>query len=176
MDVIIYQEKSPDRRFLGRAKVEIMKEENQKAISGLLMSADGKILMGKQKALPRAAYKGYWVIPGGIQDKGESNEQTLKREVFEETGIDVSKNKGVELVVAGDKEDVVRVEKDGEKILCHIEFFTYRILLPKSSKDYKLSDTEELVSLKWFDSEELKNLKHIKPTKNLFRKIGIPGF
>jgi 8-oxo-dGTP pyrophosphatase MutT (NUDIX family) len=31
----------------------------------------------------------YWVFPGGHRDKGETGEQTVIREIFEETGITV---------------------------------------------------------------------------------------
>lgn len=100
-----------------------MREEKQRCFSAVLISADGKILMGKSRPLPRVAYKKTWVIPGGVQDEGEEDLETLRREVLEETGIDISRNKGVEIVIAGDRDDVVRQDKSGERTLCHLEFF-----------------------------------------------------
>ena len=153
-----------------------MKEKTQKVVAALMISADGKILLAKCKPLPSVAYGKAWIIPGGVVDGGETNEEALQREVFEETGIDISINTRLELVVEGDKDNVVRVNKNGEQILCHIEFYTYKITLPRNSKEYSLADTEELINLTWFEPHELQNLEHAKPSRNLFKKVGMPGF
>ena len=46
-----------------------------------------KILLVKRRTLP---FKGYWALPGGRVDPGETVEQTVVREVKEETGLDVA--------------------------------------------------------------------------------------
>ncbi len=46
-----------------------------------------KILLIKRKTVP---FKGYWALPGGRADPGETVEQTIVREVKEETGLDVT--------------------------------------------------------------------------------------
>ena len=45
-----------------------------------------KILLIKRRTLP---FTGYWALPGGRVDPGETVEQTIVREVKEETGLDV---------------------------------------------------------------------------------------
>jgi 8-oxo-dGTP diphosphatase len=45
-----------------------------------------KILLIKRCTLP---FTGYWALPGGRVDPGETVEQTIVREVKEETGLDV---------------------------------------------------------------------------------------
>jgi 8-oxo-dGTP diphosphatase len=45
-----------------------------------------KILLIKRDTEP---FKGYWALPGGRLEKGEAVEQTIVREVKEETGLDV---------------------------------------------------------------------------------------
>jgi 8-oxo-dGTP diphosphatase len=45
-----------------------------------------KILLIKRRTLP---FTGYWALPGGRVDSGETVEQTIVREVKEETGLDV---------------------------------------------------------------------------------------
>ena len=46
-----------------------------------------KILLIKRVTVP---FKGYWALPGGRVDPGETVEQTIVREVKEETGLDVA--------------------------------------------------------------------------------------
>lgn len=47
---------------------------------------DGRILLVERGKEP---LKGYWSIPGGIVETGEKLEQGIRREVLEETGLDV---------------------------------------------------------------------------------------
>jgi 8-oxo-dGTP diphosphatase len=46
-----------------------------------------KILLIKRATVP---FRGYWALPGGRVDSGETVEQTIIREVKEETGLDVA--------------------------------------------------------------------------------------
>jgi 8-oxo-dGTP diphosphatase len=46
-----------------------------------------KVLLIKRRTPP---FKGYWALPGGRVDPGETVEQTIVREVKEETGLDVT--------------------------------------------------------------------------------------
>ena len=44
------------------------------------------VLLIKRRTVP---FKGYWALPGGRAETGEKVEQTIVREVKEETGLDV---------------------------------------------------------------------------------------
>jgi 8-oxo-dGTP diphosphatase len=48
--------------------------------------SDKRILLVKRRTAP---FKGYWALPGGRVEAGETVEQTVIREVKEETGLDV---------------------------------------------------------------------------------------
>jgi 8-oxo-dGTP diphosphatase len=51
-----------------------------------LIFEDGKILLVERGKEP---LKGFWSIPGGIVETGEKLEEGIRREVLEETGLDV---------------------------------------------------------------------------------------
>ena len=53
---------------------------------GALIFEGGKILLVERGNEP---LKGYWSIPGGIVETGEKLEDAIRREVEEETGLDV---------------------------------------------------------------------------------------
>ncbi len=54
------------------------------AVGGLVTDGDGQLLMVRRARDPG---KGKWGLPGGFVDRGETIEQALAREVFEETGL-----------------------------------------------------------------------------------------
>src|SRR4030042_4604844 len=63
-----------------------------------------KILLIKRNTVP---FKDYWALPGGRMDPGENVEQTIVREVKEETGLEVTiVCKVGEYVEKGVKDDV----------------------------------------------------------------------
>ena len=54
---------------------------------GALIIEDNKILLVERGGEP---LKGYWSLPGGAVETGETLEQAVRREVLEETGLSVS--------------------------------------------------------------------------------------
>ncbi|MGB1092779.1 MAG: NUDIX hydrolase, partial [Oceanobacter sp.] len=55
--------------------------ENPKVISGTIPVHEGKILLCKRAIEPRL---GYWTLPGGFMENGETTEQAAIRETLEE--------------------------------------------------------------------------------------------
>ena len=63
--------------------------------AGILLDAEGRYLLGRR---PQGKpYAGYWEVPGGKIEAGESVFAALKRELQEELGIDIESSE--ELVV-----------------------------------------------------------------------------
>lgn len=54
-----------------------------------VVEVDGKILLVKRMKEP---FSGYWALPGGFVECGETVEQAVKREVGEETGMKIVVN------------------------------------------------------------------------------------
>ena len=81
-----------------------MKKYTGKTSTAIVTYTDNKILLIKRNTIP---FKGYWALPGGRMDPGERVEQTIVREVKEETGLDVTIVRKVgEYIETGVKDDV----------------------------------------------------------------------
>ncbi|KKU55300.1 MAG: MutT/NUDIX family protein [Candidatus Moranbacteria bacterium GW2011_GWE1_49_15] len=55
-------------------------------VSGCFCEHDGKLLFLKRR--PGKTYAGKWGMPGGKIEQGETPEEAMTRELFEETGIE----------------------------------------------------------------------------------------
>jgi 8-oxo-dGTP diphosphatase len=63
-----------------------MKKYTGKTSTAIIPYPNGKILLIKRNTRP---FVGYWALPGGRMDPGETLAQTVIREVKEETGLEV---------------------------------------------------------------------------------------
>ena len=64
-----------------------MSEQKQPQVGvSVIIIKDGKVLLGKRKGSHGA---GTWAFPGGLIEKNEGFEQTCKREVKEETDLEI---------------------------------------------------------------------------------------
>jgi len=81
-----------------------VKKYTGKTSTAIIPFPENKIVLIKRNTIP---FKGYWALPGGRMDPGETIEQTIVREVKEETGLDVViVNKVGEYLEKGIKDDV----------------------------------------------------------------------
>ena len=55
-----------------------------KKVRAIILNSEGKALLVK--------YTGLYMFPGGSIDEGESEKQALKREILEESGIEIQTN------------------------------------------------------------------------------------
>jgi 8-oxo-dGTP diphosphatase len=81
-----------------------MKRYTGKTSTAIIPYPDNKILLIKRNTRP---FVGFWALPGGRMDPGESIDQTVIREVKEETGLDVKIVRVIgEYVEKGEREEI----------------------------------------------------------------------
>lgn len=127
--------------------------ENNKVIGvgvGVLVLKGEKILLGLRntdatKAGSDLSGEGTWTMPGGKMEFGESILEAARREVLEETGINILET------------DIIctNTDRKGEK-----QFVTVGLHAKNFMGDAETKEPDEIVEWKWFD---LKNLP-----KNIF--------
>ena len=65
------------------------------AAAGLVVEQGERVLLMRRKIQP---FQGDWALPAGYQEIDESPQDTVRRETFEETGIEVVVHRLIELV------------------------------------------------------------------------------
>jgi len=106
------------------------------------------------------AKKEYWDFPKGHIEKGETIEDTVKREVQEETGLtDIKLKEGFQVKIK-----YYLTTKEGEKVLKTVIF----LLAETKTKDIKIS--EEHVDFIWLPYEEALKKLIFKNARNILGK------
>ncbi|MEM3626680.1 MAG: NUDIX hydrolase [Candidatus Bathyarchaeia archaeon] len=123
---------------------------------GAVIICDGKILLEKRKNEPG---KGKWSIPGGLVELGESLEQTVIREVKEETGLDVADPEIIDVV------DTISVDENG-RIKYHFVIVDYFLKL----KGGTLKAADDAEELKWVELDEVENYDLTKTIRSFFER------
>ncbi|MFZ7944123.1 NUDIX hydrolase [Neobacillus sp. 19] len=106
-----------------------------------VIDAHGRILLQKRP-------EGIWGLPGGLLELGESAEEAARREVFEETGVEIGQ---LQLVNVFSGKQYFRKLANGDEF--------YPVTIAYISKDIKNStiqiDGEETLDAGFFDIGEL---------------------
>lgn len=127
-------------------------------VTAILVFPDGKILLIKRKT---PAFKGYWALPGGKVNEGETAEEAVVRETAEETGLTVK-------VVAKIGEYDERGVQDGIEYDYHATCF-YVTPLEGEIKPQK----EEVEAIKLFRPKALPKelaFRHADMLKDYFKR------
>ncbi|KIL43210.1 NUDIX hydrolase [Jeotgalibacillus campisalis] len=132
----------------------------------MLVGVAVAVINEKGEFLLQKRSDGIWGVPGGFMELGESTEEAGRREVFEETGIEVGK---LELVgVFSGKQHFVKLPNGDE---------FYPVTIAYSSKEIKggvlKADGRETTEVKFFKANQLP--EGLNPLiKNLIKKYSVP--
>lgn len=115
-----------------------------------VIEKNGHILLVKKS---RGPYKSMWDLPGGRPSHGESIFQTLKREIFEETGIQISK------ALLYRNEAFLVEYKDSETLISlHHTCLIYNVLEFDDSALKENIVEEDVAGCAWIEKSKLKQL------------------
>ncbi len=116
---------------------QVQKRAIENMAAGILMR--GKAFLVEKRRLDKDADPGYVEIPGGHVEKGETLEDTLKREMMEELGIRVEKAKLVQT-----SQCTASNGERGRIHYFHVERWTGRIVSKEAERVYWESDVSNL--------------------------------
>ena len=87
------KDKKPTGRTMKRNDWCLKEGEYHLSVLGVIQRPDGKYLITK-RAADKAWAPGWWEVSGGAAIAGETSEEVVKREILEETGLDVTNAEG----------------------------------------------------------------------------------
>ncbi len=116
-------------------------------VLGVIMRSDKKFLI-TQRVMTKAWAPGWWEVSGGAAMAGEESEDAVKREILEETGLDVSNASGGYVFS-------YKRENPGEGDNYFVDI--YRFEMDFDEKDLKLQNAETS-GYKIASHEEIKEL------------------
>jgi 8-oxo-dGTP diphosphatase len=114
---------------------------------GVMILKNNKVLFGKRNENPETADselhgEGTWTMPGGKIEYKESFEDAAFREVLEETGIKINKDKLKLISISNDVGD-------------DAHFITIGFLATDFSENAKVMEPDEITEWRWFDINKL---------------------
>lgn len=139
-------------------------------VGGFIFSKDCKLLLGKNRK--GGVYEGCFVVPGGGVEEGETKEMALKREMIEETGIDIE---GAEIIFIGTSagEHEKKLRDTGEVVLVKMAFYDYHINLGFNADEVVVKTEDDWHEAQWFNVSELDDLKLSQPTCRRLIAMGL---
>ncbi len=123
---------------------------------GAVIVCNGKILLEKRKSEPE---RGKWTIPGGLVELGESAEQTVIREVKEETNLRVEEPELIDVVNS--------ITLNGnDRLKYHFVIVDYLVKL----KGGTLKASSDAEDLKWVLFEEVEKYDLTETFRAFFQR------
>ncbi len=116
-------------------------------VLGVIVRPDGKFLI-TQRVMTKSWAPGWWEVSGGGVMAGEDSQDAVKREILEETGLDVSK-------AEGGYQFSYKRENPGEGDNYFVDI--YRFVMDFDESDVKVQD-KEAAGFKLATVEEIEEL------------------
>ena len=132
-------------------------------VSAWIMNKEGKILL-QQRSFNKNKNPGKWSKTGGHVDAGETCEQAIKREIYEEIGLKINNDEINNIEVFKSKTSKENYYSYG-----------YIFITDLKENEFKLQK-EEVNAVKYFDIEELEQLKKQKNDNYTFCNWDEEGF
>ena len=139
-------------------------------VGAFFVSSDDKVLLGHNRA--GGVYEGSLVVPGGGVEAGETQHDALRREMLEETGIDVDDALSVELVNEHTGEHEKTLRDTQERVLVRMTFYDYLVKLPQNAQDTVVVPEDDWGTPVWLNKVDLAQATISAPTAATLQKIG----
>ena len=125
-------------------------------VAALIKAGDQIVLVEQGKA----PLKGIWSLPGGAVESGESLADAIKREILEETGLDIVPSHLGELV------DVIRKDDQGRPE----RHFVLAIFVAESDK-LSLVPGDDAAQAEWVSLDNLKTYPLTDGTEDVIQRL-----
>ena len=147
-----------------------MRTIHRDIVGGFVFSRDNYMLL--IKSAQGGTFQGYWIVPGGGIEPGESKLEALQRELREEVDLDLTDAK-IELIDhinGGESEKTLR--DTGETVLVKMIFNDYLVRLPQNAADIHVQINEELAESAWIPVTDLPSTRLGEATLRTLKKLG----
>ena len=131
-------------------------------VSAIIENSKGEILIGKKHS-NRGVYLDAWHIPGGGIKEGERIEEGLKREIREETNLEITDIEPIHF-----SDDITIRAQNGQTEEIYMIFLEFKCKV----KTDNFSPSDDLEFLKWISRPEIRNYKLTPPGEKLFKFLG----
>lgn len=141
------KDKKPTGRTMKRNDWCLKDGEYHLTVLGVIKRPDGKFLI-TQRVMTKAWAPGWWEVSGGAAQAGEESVEAVRREVLEETGIDVTDADGGYVFT-------YKRENPGEGDNYFVD--VYKFIKDVSDEDVHVQ-TEEALGYRFVTKEEIEQI------------------